>query len=164
MIQFSEESAKNFFRAMRSVREFVKLDLISFLKSFLYYMRDLLKYIRTSDKKNFSKIVFYPCLQDKLSFTPVDPIYFFQDTWAARKIFELKPPLHVDLASSTKFASLISQFTPTIFVDIRPVLLKTLGFIPFASRYIEPTFQKWLYKKFIFSLRLRAYRPRKIWR
>jgi hypothetical protein len=44
----------------------------------------------------------YPCLNDRTSSTPIEPIYFYQDAWAARKIFELKPKFLVDIASSVK--------------------------------------------------------------
>ncbi|GBD03062.1 hypothetical protein HRbin19_00335 [bacterium HR19] len=133
MVGFSKETLRSFFRILKTSREYLNLAPATFAKHILWYIRDFLEYIKKSDGKNFSKVIFYPCLQDKLSFTPVEPIYFFQDAWAARKIFELKPTLHVDLASSVKFASLISQFTPTVFVDIRPVPLKPPGFIPLKA-------------------------------
>lgn len=133
MLKFSKETLRSFFRILKTSKEYINLAPARFAKHILWYMRDFIEYIRKSDGRNFSKLVFYPCLQDKLSFTPVEPIYFFQDSWAARKIFEIKPNLHVDLASSVKFASLISQFTLTIFVDVRPVYLRLPGFIPLKA-------------------------------
>jgi SAM-dependent methyltransferase len=66
----------------------------------------------------------YPCLTDRTESTPLDPVYFYQDTWAARKIFEAKPEHHYDVGSSAKTIGIISQFVPTTMVDIRPVELK----------------------------------------
>lgn len=87
-----------------------------------------------------------PCLFDKTEETPIDPVYFYQDCWAASKIFLLKPEKHVDIGSSLKTIGIISQFIPTEMVDIRtiPVTLKNLTFIkgsilslPFEDETIE---------------------------
>ena len=66
----------------------------------------------------------YPRLSDKISKIKLDPIYFYQDVWCAKKIFENKPAHHYDIASSIKLVSIISQFCPVIFVDIRDIDLK----------------------------------------
>ena len=62
-----------------------------------------------------------PCLTDRTETTPVEPVYFLQDTWFARRIAERRPAAHVDIASSVKSMGLIAQFVPVTFVDIRPV-------------------------------------------
>jgi SAM-dependent methyltransferase len=62
-----------------------------------------------------------PCLIDRTATTPVEPTYFLQDTWFARKIAEQRPASHVDVASSAKSMALIAQFVPVTHVDIRPV-------------------------------------------
>lgn len=88
----------------------------------------------------------YPCLTDRTETTPLDPVYFYQDAWAARKIFENKPTHHYDVGSSAKTIGIISQFVPTTMVDIRPVELQldnlyfTKGSIvelPFEDNSIE---------------------------
>ena len=73
----------------------------------------------------------YPRLFDNTGGTPVDPVYFYQDTWCAKKIFEAKPAHHYDIGSEAEFIGIISQFTPTTFVDIRPlpVTLDHLSFV-----------------------------------
>ena len=62
-----------------------------------------------------------PCLTDRTATTPIEPVYFLQDTWFARKIAERRPAAHVDVASSVKSLALVAQFVPVTFVDIRPV-------------------------------------------
>lgn len=62
-----------------------------------------------------------PCLLDRTVTTPVEPTYFLQDTWCARKIAERRPAAHVDVGSSAKSMALIAQFVPVTFVDIRSV-------------------------------------------
>ena len=70
----------------------------------------------------------FPCLLDRTAATPVDPIYFLQDTWCARKIAARRPRAHVDIGSSAKSMAMIAQFVPVTFVDIRSVDLEVEGF------------------------------------
>ena len=88
----------------------------------------------------------YPCLLDKTETSPVEPTYFYQDTWAAEKIFQNKPHTHVDVGSKVSTIGIISKFVPTTMVDIRPlpVTLKNLTFkkgsitdLPFEDNSIE---------------------------
>ena len=83
-----------------------------------------------------------PCLTDRTATTPVEPTYFLQDAWFARKIAEQKPSSHVDVGSSARSMALIAQFVPVTFVDIRPVEIELAGFtfqrgsvlaLPFAA-------------------------------
>jgi len=69
-----------------------------------------------------------PCLSDRTETTPIEPIYFLQDTWFARKIAERRPASHVDVGSSVKSMGLVAQFVPVTFVDIRPVEIELAGF------------------------------------
>ena len=62
-----------------------------------------------------------PALTDRVSATPIEPIYFLQDTWCAGKISEVQPESHVDVGSSIRAMALVAQFVPVTFVDIRRV-------------------------------------------
>ncbi|WP_417550090.1 DUF268 domain-containing protein [Methylophaga sp.] len=83
-------------------------------------MKELKKQNKNDAFKDFE---YYPCLFDNLSYTPLEPTYFFQDSWAAKHIFDLKPQHHYDVGSSAKTISIISQFTPVTMIDIRPIEL-----------------------------------------
>lgn len=100
--------------------------LSAFFESYLYY-RSLAR------NKNFvvETADLYPRLFDNTKGTHVDPVYFYQNTWCAKKIFERKPIHHYDVGSSADFVGTISEFTPTTMVDIRPldVKLSSLSFI-----------------------------------
>lgn len=109
----------------------------------LYYFRAL-----AGTNKNFklSLKYLYPCLNDWTNYTPVEPTYFFQDTWAARKIFQLSPTHHYDVGSSIMTIGIISQHVPTTMVDIRPIELElenlffrkgSILALPFADDSIE---------------------------
>jgi len=64
---------------------------------------------------------FVPMLQDDTGTQDARNFYYYQDCWGARKIFDLKPPSVVDIGSTVLLTGIISQFTPTTSVDVRPV-------------------------------------------
>ena len=87
----------------------------------------------------------YPCLGDKLPSTPVDPTYFYQDTWAARKLFASRPRFHVDIGSTALLVGVLAQFTRVCSLDIRPLTARVDGLVacrgsvlalPLASRSV----------------------------
>src|SRR3989344_3036888 len=98
-----------------------------------FFFKSYKKYSSLPKNKNFSLETanLYPRLFDNTSGTPIDPVYFYQNTWCAKKIFEAKPKHHYDVGSSAEFVGTISQFAPTTMVDIRPlgVTLPQLSFV-----------------------------------
>lgn len=94
-----------------------------------WFLRDYARYRRAAASSIFdsSARYLYPCLKDNRPDTPVDPVYFFQDTWAARKIFELTPEHHYDVGSSVMTVAILSQYVPVTMIDIRPIPLKLNG-------------------------------------
>jgi hypothetical protein len=85
-------------------------------------------------------------LRDATSTTGFDRHYVFHTAWAARVLAETRPAHHVDVASSLYFASSISAFIPTQFIDFRPAQLGLSGLacnagtlmqLPFASNSVE---------------------------
>jgi len=91
------------------------IDVFGFIKEYRIFLED------KNPKFKISINYIYPCLKDKTEKTLVEPTYFFQDTWAAKKIFEAKPKHHYDIGSAVKTVGIVSQFVPTTMVDIRPV-------------------------------------------
>jgi len=69
----------------------------------------------------------FPRIYDKTIGTHIDPVYFFQGCWCAKKIFEARPAHHYDIASQVLMVGIISQFAPTTMVDIRPLSLALPG-------------------------------------
>lgn len=95
-------------------------------------IRKLLADYRTLKRGGNQRFELSPCTllpytDDCVETTPLDPVYFYQDTWAARKIFESKPARHIDIGSSAKTVGIVSQFVPTTMIDIRPITLKLDG-------------------------------------
>jgi SAM-dependent methyltransferase len=65
----------------------------------------------------------YPCLGDATAATDFDPHYIYHTGWAARKLAERPPDLHIDFSSLLYFASIVSAFVPLRVYDFRPANL-----------------------------------------
>jgi tetratricopeptide (TPR) repeat protein len=87
--------------------------------NFNSYVHDFAAYIGMDGHENLIKM--WPCLDENQSETPLDKFYFYQDTWAAKKIFELNPEKVVDVGSTALLVGIIAQLFPTVSVDIRPL-------------------------------------------
>lgn len=114
---------------IRSFYSLLKLFSVDFrlthIKNIIWFLHD---YFSLKNKNNqFKNAILFPCLNDKTLLTPIEPTYFFQDSWAAKKIFQNKPSHHFDIGSSAKTMGIISQFTKTTMIDIRPIDLKLDG-------------------------------------
>lgn len=64
-----------------------------------------------------------PILSDRDSEAgALDRQYFFQDLWAARKVFEARPESHVDVGSRIDgFVAHVLTFMPVTVLDVRPL-------------------------------------------
>jgi hypothetical protein len=82
----------------------------------------------------------HPCIDDKLSETPVDHNYMLQDTWAARKVFESVPDLHVDIGSTALLVGILAQFTRVCSIDIRPLQVHLPGLEVRAGSILQMPF------------------------
>ena len=64
----------------------------------------------------------WPCLDDWDANAGSLGYYFWQDLWAARKIFQVKPSEHYDIGSRLDgFIAHVLPFMPVTMVDIRPL-------------------------------------------
>ena len=78
------------------------IDVFGFIKEYRIFLKE------NNPKYRVSSNYFLPCLKDKTEKTLVEPIYFFQDTWAAKKIFQSRPEHHYDIGSAYKTVGIIS--------------------------------------------------------
>lgn len=120
-------SAKALIFILRSVKN--KYSLIKRTKLLYGFFSDYFKYKKINNNKNikFSVKDAYPRIYDKTIITPIDPVYFYQDAWCARKIIENTPVHHCDVGSKAEMVGIISQFIPTTMIDIRPLEIKLHG-------------------------------------
>ncbi|MDP3996377.1 MAG: DUF268 domain-containing protein [bacterium] len=98
-------------------------------RTLLIFFGDYRKYKNIKPNNNFTLKTedLYPRIFDKTDITPLAPVYFFQNSWCAKKIFENKPERHFDIGSDAKMMGIISQFTPTTMIDIRPLPFSMQG-------------------------------------
>ena len=102
-------------------RPLIRTKFLSGLAKYPRYLSDMLSYSKMDGAEAIKLTDTYPCLFDRTSKTRVDSHYFYQDLWAFKKIFSLKPQLHVDVGSNVKFVGFLTAITNVHFVDIRPL-------------------------------------------
>ncbi len=115
---------KNSYLLGQGMRVFCKFDAIKAVKSYNWLFQQHKDFKKKKINDKFQQIEWYPCLVDNTKDTYIEPTYFFQDSWAAKQIFKLKPKHHYDIGSSVKTMGIIAQFVPITFVDIRPIELE----------------------------------------
>ena len=65
---------------------------------------------------------FYMCLNDWDDAAGSLGVYFYQDLWGAKKIFQRKPSEHFDIGSRIDgFVAHVLSFMPVTLIDIRPL-------------------------------------------
>ena len=136
--QFKEKSNWIIEECIKNKYNFFKK--MSFLISFFI---DYKKYKKINKNKQFGLKTedLFPRIYDKTTTTPLDPIYFLQNNWCAKKIFKNKPEKHFDVGSDAKFIGLISQFTPTTIVDIRPLTIEQSGLLFIKGSILDLPFK-----------------------
>jgi len=109
-------------------KQYIRFKPLAYIKSCLWYMKDY-RQIKTNNNPAFGlkSSTLYPCLTDKTENTPLDYVYFYQNAWAAAKVFNNKPAKHFDIGSQVGFVGIVSQFVPTTMVDIRPIDVELNG-------------------------------------
>jgi SAM-dependent methyltransferase len=101
--------------------------LLSFFKDYRLYRK-----LAPNTSYTLTAADLFPRIYDKTGSHKLDPVYFIQGTWCARKVFENKPERHYDIGSQALMVGIISQFTPTTMIDIRPISL-TIPNLSFAE-------------------------------
>jgi SAM-dependent methyltransferase len=118
------------------------------LRKLAQYLKDYKTYrsLEINPAYKVSTTDLFPRIHDKTTAHKIDPVYFIQGCWCAKKIFESKPERHFDVASQALMVGIISQFTPTTMVDIRPISISLPGLsfvkgditkLPFKDNEIE---------------------------
>lgn len=113
----------------------------------LEFLNEFRRFRAASDGRFSVKALdIYPCLTDKIKYTPFDQHYTYHPAWAARKLAQIAPKEHVDISSILSFSSIVSAFVPVRFYDYRPAALQLSNFeasaadlmnLPFGDESIE---------------------------
>lgn len=115
---------KDTYYFIKSLKDFFVFRPVLLVKQYLWFFTQLRNFRKMSVNEVFKRVDYFPCLFDNLDHTPLDPVYFFQDSWAAKKLFEIKPKHHYDVGSSAKTIGILSGFVPITMIDIRPIELE----------------------------------------
>ena len=118
---------KYFVVIVRALRR--KTSLLKSARQLISYLKDYKTYRKLPKNENYKLNTsdLFPRITDKTSLTDIDPVYFIQGCWCAKKVFENKPEKHYDIASQALMVGIISQFTPTTMIDIRPLSVSING-------------------------------------
>ena len=109
---------------LKTTGDFFKFQPFLLIRQFRWFFNQLKNLNKLGANKQFKVVEYFPCLFDNLNFTPLEPTYFFQDSWASKHIFDMKPSHHYDIGSSAKTIGILSQFVPITMIDIRPIELE----------------------------------------
>lgn len=109
---------KKFFKKLGAV--YAKQKYYQFF-SYLQYKKGFKIFQKTDGQRFAVKIKDrYPCLNDRTKSAGFDKHYIYHTAWAARKLKEINPTEHIDIASLLYFSTLVSAFIPIRFYDYRP--------------------------------------------
>jgi SAM-dependent methyltransferase len=112
-------------RLLRYVPLFHPARLAATARGVPVFIQDLKRYssMNTDPRFRVAWRDLYPILKDREAGAgTVRGDYFFQDLWAARKIYARRPPRHLDIGSRIDgFVAHVLVFMPVTLVDVRPV-------------------------------------------
>lgn len=85
------------------------------------FRKDLRRYRALPGAETIDSLDFWPCLFDNTETTPFNAEYFYQDSWATRRILQTRPKQHLDIGSDVHFIGVLSAAVPVHFIDLRPL-------------------------------------------
>jgi SAM-dependent methyltransferase len=107
--------------------------ILASARGILPFLVDLRRYRKLANGQADALAItsFLPVLSDRFASNGnLDPHYFYQDLWAARKIYQDNPKRHVDIGSGVAtFVSHLLAFREVEIVDVRPLPLAIHGLV-----------------------------------
>lgn len=100
------------------------IDPIKFFQGiygYFWFFRDIIRYKLQNRKVKIIGMNLFPILDEKISFTPFDAHYFYQQLWVFENVLKNKPVNHIDIGSTYQMSGYLSKITKTTFVDLRPI-------------------------------------------
>jgi SAM-dependent methyltransferase len=109
------------------------------LRSYIRFWKTFVHYRRLNGRAPCALEDIEAQIGDWHATTPLS-FYFYQDTWAFRKIVERRPRQHVDIGSTALLVGCIAGVTPTISIDVRPLKVCVPGLEARAGNIVEMPF------------------------
>jgi SAM-dependent methyltransferase len=126
----------------RFVTPVVDIDrLVTAPRGYRRFFADLKRYRELAPDEEISLGEAYPQIHDRTGGSPIDPHYFHQDIWAARRVARLAPERHVDVGSRVDYVGFLTAITAVTFVDIRPLEVDIDGLTPLAGSVLDMPFE-----------------------
>lgn len=113
------------------------LKLVRSFSGYLEYFKDLFNYSSLKNAESINLSNLYPMIHDKISTTPFDSHYFYQDIWAFKKIYTSKTDIHVDVGSRIDLIGFLTAICKVTFVDIRPLIAKLENYQSLAGSILS---------------------------
>lgn len=82
----------------------------------------------------------FPILHEKSQEHSFDRHYTYHPAWAARKLSEIKPEMHIDISSTLHFSTIVSAFIPVKFYDYRALNIDLSNFSTGAADLLKLPF------------------------
>lgn len=120
---------------------FDPIKLFNGVTKYPHFFGDMYRYSKLKKSEKNDLINTYPILNDNTETTPFDSHYFYQDIWAAKKIFLSKTKTHFDVGSNIEFVGFLTSFIKVIFVDIRPLKVKLKNFSSVEGTILNLSFK-----------------------
>jgi hypothetical protein len=115
------------------------------IRGYFRYFLDWCRYAHLDHAERITLRDTYPQVHDCHAAHEFDPHYFFANGWAMRRILDVMPRQHVDVASQIIFPNLLAGAIPVVFVDYRPLEARLTGLqciggsllcLPFADKSV----------------------------
>lgn len=100
------------------------IKIFTAIPRYVRYIYDMMKYTTMKGAEPFRLLNLYPKIHERTEETHFDYHYFYQDTWAGKKIYASSPKHHYDVGSLISLIGYLTTFTKVTFVDIRPLKAK----------------------------------------
>lgn len=125
--------------AARTIRPATRLRSLVRMPGFYF---DFIRFNRMTDSYARARVRdLYPCLEDRTATTGVDTHYFYMGAWAARRLVQGHPDVHVDIGSQALFVGMMSAIAEITFVDIRPLQVHLPNFKEMSGSILSLPFR-----------------------
>ncbi len=119
--------------------------ILSFVKNYLLFINDYRNFKKDNKNKkqrfSFHWSNRHPCLYDRTSHTGFDRHYVYHTAWAVRKLKEINPKKHIDIASYIYFVAIASAYIPIKYYEYRPADINLTGLTPLQADLLKLPFE-----------------------
>jgi SAM-dependent methyltransferase len=103
-----------------------------------WYVNDYGRYMQRAPETEL--VVLSRMVDERTPTTTVDPWYFHQDIWAARKVLQRNPAWLLDVGGTASYIGFMSLFRPVTSVELRPMPVETPGLTQYVGSVTDLPF------------------------